>query len=164
MQRYLRFCCQHINKIVRMKNYFLFFAAFFMAAFFSCSKNTPGGYVNPTLVGKWVLTKICVCNSCIDTIPVNETETLVFSSNGQVQVFGWVGNIEQHFSGTYSVAQQPYGKVLNIHPDAADSGKYFLYIPGSVIYSETGTTLVLDLNTPFSNPCLYQNTYTAVPG
>jgi len=110
-----------------------------------------------------MLTKICVCNSCIDTIGFYQTQTIVFSVNGQVDLYGAVGNSEQHYSGTYSVAQQSYGKVLNIDLIAPDSAKDFLFVPGSIINSETRTKLVLELNTPFSNQCAYVNTYTAVP-
>ena len=143
-----------------MKNCFFFCAALWMVIFFSCSKKTSVQY---GLVGKWVLTKICVCNSCIDTIPSYQNQTLVFLLNGQVQLFGAVGNSQQSYSGTYSITQQSYGKVLNINLDAPDSAKNFLYIPGSIINSETGSQLVVELNTPFANLCAYVNTYTAVP-
>jgi hypothetical protein len=127
--------------------------------FFSCSKKAA-----PTsLVGKWMLTKICVCDSCMDTIADHQTQTIVFSSNGQVDLYGAVGNSEQHYSGTYSVTQQSSGKVLNIDLTAPDSAKNFLFVPGSIINAETRTNLVLELNTPYANVCAYVNTYTAVP-
>src|ERR1700735_4256268 len=100
-----------------MKNYFFILASLWTVLFFSCSKKTPP----TTLVGKWMLTKICVCNSCIDTIAFYQTQTIVFSVNGQVDLYGAVGNSGQHYSGTYSVIQQPYGKVLNIDLIAPDS-------------------------------------------
>jgi hypothetical protein len=131
--------------------------------FFSCSRNAPEVYMNPTIAGKWVLTKSCVCNSCTDTISFYKSQTLVFSRNGQVDLFGAIGNSEQHYSGTYILTQQSYGKILNINLDSPDSNKSFLNIPGSIIQSETGQSLVLELNTPFSNPCAYVNTYTATP-
>jgi hypothetical protein len=139
-----------------MKANLLFFVIIGLLMFPACSKNT-----SITLAGKWVLTRSCVCNACSDTIPFYKNQTLVFGADGQVQLFGAVGNTMQYYSGTYSVTQQTYGKVLNINLNAPDSNKSFLYIPGSVIYSETETTLVLKLNTPFSNVCAYQNTYTA---
>lgn len=110
-----------------------------------------------------MLTKICVCNSCIDTIAFYQTQTIVFSSNGQVDLYGVVGNSEQHYSGTYSVTQQSHEKVLNIDLVAPDSAKSFLFVPGSIIISETSTKLVLELNAPYANVCAYVNTYTAVP-
>jgi hypothetical protein len=142
-----------------MKNYFFIVVSLWTVLFFACSKK-----ISPTtLVGKWMLTKICVCNSCIDTIAFYQTQTIVFSLNGQVDLYGAVGNSEQHYSGTYSVTQQPYGKVLNIDLVAPDSAKDFLFVPGSIINSETSTKLVLELNTPYANVCAYVNTYTAVP-
>lgn len=147
------------NKIASMKNYFFILVTLWAASFFSCSKK-----ISPTtLVGKWMLTKICVCNSCIDTIGFYQTQTIVFSANGQVDLYGTVGDSEQHYSGTYSVVQQSYGKVLNIDLIAPGPAKDFLFIPGSIITSETRTKLVLELNTPFMNVCAYVNTYTAVP-
>jgi hypothetical protein len=142
-----------------MKNYFFILVSLWTILFFSCSKKIPP----TTLVGKWMLTKICVCNSCIDTIAFYQTQTIVFSLNGQVDIYGVVGNSQQHYSGAYSVTQHSYGKVLNIDLIAPDSAKDFLFVPGSIINSETSTKLVLELNTPFSNDCAYVNTYTAVP-
>ena len=142
-----------------MKNYFFILVSLWAVLFFSCSKKTP----STTLVGKWKLTKICVCNSCIDTIAFYQTQTIVFSLNGQVDLYGVVGNSQQHYSGTYSVTQQSHGKLLNIDLTAPDSAKNFLFIPGSIINSETRTKLVLELNTPYANVCGYVNTYTAVP-
>jgi hypothetical protein len=142
-----------------MKNYFFILVSLWTGLFFSCSKRVPP----TTLVGKWMLTKICVCNSCIDTIASHQTQTIVFSLNGQVDLYGAVGNSEQHYSGTYSVTQQSYGKVLNVDLIAPDSAKSFLFVPGSIINSETRSKLVLELNTPYANMCAYVNTYTAVP-
>ena len=142
-----------------MKNYFFILVSLWAVLFFSCSKKTSP----TTLVGKWMLTKICVCNSCIDTIAFNQTQTIVFSLNGQVDLYGVVGNSQQHYSGTYSVTQQSYGKLLNIDLIAPDSDTNFLFVPGSIINSETSTKLVLELNTPYANACTYANTYTAVP-
>ncbi len=159
MQRFIQLLCQP-DKIVLMKNCFLFCVMFWMAMFFSCSKKA---FENSALAGKWVLTKICVCNSCTDTITTNENETLVFSLNGQVDLFGAVGDTQRHYSGTYIVTQQSYGKILNINLNAPDSVKNFLFVPGSIISSQTTTQLVLELATPFSNPCAYKNTYTAEP-
>ena len=109
------------------------------------------------------MTRICVCNSCTDTITFYQAQTLVFSLNGQVDLYGAVGNSEQHYSGTYLVKQQSYGKVLNIDLNAPDSIKNFLFVPGSIINSESKTKLVLELNTPYANMCAYVNTYTAIP-
>jgi hypothetical protein len=145
-----------------MKNHFLFVSAMSMLIFFSCSRNSSGGYVNPTIVGKWILTKSCVCNSCIEGNPFSRREILIFSSGGQVDLSGYFRNVETHYTGTYSIIQQSYGRVLNINLNTADTNKNFLYVPGSVIYFQSGTTLVLNLSTPFANPCLYQNTYAAV--
>jgi len=155
----MQFSCQP-DKIPLMKNYFLFCLMCWMAMFFSCSKKP---FENFGLAGKWVLTKICVCNTCRDTIPFYENQTIVFSLNGQIDLFGAVGDTQRHYSGTYVVTQQSYGKVLNIDLNAPDSLKDFLYIPGSIINSQTKTQLVLELATPFSNPCAYINTYTAEP-
>jgi hypothetical protein len=144
-----------------MKNYFLFFGAMIMAASVSCSKKT-NQVATESLVGKWVLTKSCVCGACKDSSSFDNNQTLIFSSNGQVQLTGSVGDAEQHWVGSYSTSQQLGGKVLNI---TLDSGApvNFLYIPRSVIYSESAPTLILNLSTPFANQCLYQNTYAAVP-
>jgi hypothetical protein len=142
-----------------MKNYFLTCVGLSVLLFFSCSKKIS----TDSLVGKWVLTKICVCNACIDTIGFYQTQTLVFSLGGQVDLYGAVGNAEQHYSGTFSVTQQSYGKVLNIDLNAPDSVKNFLFVPGSIISSETSTKLVLELNTPYANACAYVNTYTVRP-
>jgi hypothetical protein len=131
-----------------------------MFVFFSCSKKISD---NSTLAGKWALTKICVCNSCINTISSYQNQTLVFSLNGQVDLFGFIGNTEKHFSGTYAVTQQSYGKVLSIDINAPDWVKNFLFVPGSIINSETKTKLVLELATPYANDCAYINTYTAEP-
>ncbi len=133
-----------------------------IASLSSCSKKNALGVAGESLVGKWVLTKSCVCGSCKDSSSFDNNQTLVFSSNGQVELTGSVGDAEQHWAGSYSISQQPGGKVLNItlNPGAPLN---FLYIPGSVIYSASATTLVLDLGTPFANQCLYQNTYAAVP-
>ncbi|HEX4374990.1 MAG TPA: hypothetical protein VHZ50_16920 [Puia sp.] len=143
-----------------MKNYFLIGVMLAVALFFSCSKKM---FDNSALAGKWMLTKICVCNSCIDTIAFYQTQTLVFSLSGQVDLYGAVGNSEEHYSGTYSVKQQSYGKVLNIDLNAPDSNKNFLFVPGCIINSESKTKLVLELNTPYANACAYANTYTQVP-
>ena len=142
-----------------MKNCFFIMVSLWTVLFFSCSKKTSP----TTLVGKWMLTKICVCNSCIDTIAFYQTQTIVFSLNGQVDLYGVVGSSEQHYSGTYSITQQSYGKLLNIDLTAPDSAKNFLFIPGSIINYETSSKLVLELNTPYANVCGYVNTYTAVP-
>ena len=142
-----------------MRNYLFILASLWTVLFFSCSKKI----APTTLVGKWTLTKTCVCNSCIDTIADYQTQTIVFSSNGQVDLYGAAGNSEQHYSGTYSVTQQSNEKVLNIDLIAPDSVKSFLFVPGSIINSETSTKLVLELNTPYANMCAYVNTYTAVP-
>lgn len=142
-----------------MKNYFFILMSLWTVLFFSCSKK-----VSPTtLIGKWTLTKICVCDSCIDKIAFYQSQTIVFSLNGQVDLYGSVGNSDQHYSGTYSITQQSSGKVLNIELIAPDSAKNFLFVPGSIITSETSTKLVLELNTPYANVCAYVNTYTAVP-
>ena len=143
-----------------MKNYFLFLVAINAVAFISCSKKQDAN-VAESLVGKWVLTKSCVCSSCTDSNAVDNNQTLLFSSDGQVQISGSVGDTEQHYSGTYTVTPQAYGKVLYINVDPGGP-ENFLYIPGSIILSESATTLVLNLNTPFANACLYQNTYVAV--
>jgi hypothetical protein len=142
-----------------MKNYLLIFQVISITLFFSCTKK-----ISPaTLVGKWTLTKVCVCNSCTDTISFYQTQILVFSAGGQVDLYGAVGNAEQHYSGTYNVSQQSYGKALNIDLNAPDSVKNFLFVPGSIINSETTTKLVLELNTPYANMCAYVNTYTRMP-
>jgi len=126
----------------------------------SCSKK-----ISATgLVGTWSLTKICVCDACMDTIGFYQTQTLVFSLTGQVDLYGAVGNALRHYSGTYQVTPQAYGRVLDIDLIAPDADKHFLFIPGSLINSESNTKLVLALNTPYANPCAYVNTYTAIPG
>jgi hypothetical protein len=127
-------------------------------AFSACSKTS-----SSTLVGKWVLTKSCACNSCTQPIASYQSQAIVFSSDGRVQLYESAGNSELHYSGSYSVSKQANGKILNINVDAPDSIQNFLYIPGSVIISETSGTLVLSLNTPFANMCAYINTYTSVP-
>ena len=132
-----------------MKNYFFILVSLWTVLFSSCSKKT----APITLVGKWMLTKICICNSCVDTIAFYQAQTIVFSLNGQVDLYGAVGNSEQHYSGTYSVTQQSNGKVLNIDLNAPGSAKDFLFVPGSVISSETSTKLVLEL-IPYSEVIL----------
>jgi hypothetical protein len=140
-----------------MKNYFLFIGVIIVIALVSCSKKNVEG-----IVGKWALTKSCVCGACKDSNSVDNNQTLVFSSDGKVELSGPVGNTEQHYTGSYSISQQSYGKVLNITLTSGSPAN-FLYIPGSVIYSESATTLILSLNTPFANQCLYQNTFAAIP-
>ena len=145
-----------------MKNYFAFIVALSILVFFSCSKNTSNSFTNPTIIGKWVLTKSCACNSCIDTIAFYQSESIIFSVGKKVQIFSASGNAERRDTGSYSITQQGNNKILNVAL-ATDSNKNFLFIPGSIISSETGTTLMLDLNTPYANLCTYENTYTAVP-
>jgi hypothetical protein len=145
-----------------MKNYFLFFCAMIIFQFISCSKKNVEDKTGQSIAGKWVLTKSCVCGLCNDSNSVDNNQTLVFSLDGKVQLSGSVGDAEQHYSGTYTVAQQAEGNVLNISLDNGGPAN-FLYVPGSVIYSGSATSLVLDLSTPFANACLYQNTYAAVP-
>ena len=145
---------------MKYKSYF--FAIINLLAFFSCSRNTSSFFVNPTLTGKWVLTKSCVCNACLNTIPFYKRQTLVFSSNGQAQVFTASGNAEQNYSGTYSVVQTSSGKILNMQVDSA-SPSIFYSIPGSLIISETGTTLVLNVIADNMTQCGNINTYAAVP-
>src|SRR5258708_1044779 len=130
MQRYKGYVCQRLSKIVRMKNWALFFAAIYFLAFSSCTKKTTIGS-NKTLVGKWVLSKSFVCDRCSDANPVGNNQTIVFTSDGRVELSGSVGDTEQHYSGTYSVTQQPNDKILNITLDAP-APKDFLYIPGSI--------------------------------
>src|SRR5579862_6427679 len=100
-----------------MKNYFLFFGAVIIAQFISCSKKNVEGITSQSIVGKWILTKSCVCGLCKDSNSVDNNQTLVFSSDGKVQLSGSVGDAEQRYSGTYSIAQQAEGKVLNISLD-----------------------------------------------
>jgi hypothetical protein len=73
-----------------------------------------------------------------------------------VDLFGAVGNAEEHYSGTYTIIKQSYGNVLSINLNAPDSNKNFLFVPGSIINSVTGANLVLELNTPYA--CEYVNT------
>jgi hypothetical protein len=76
--------------MVSMKNYFLICVALSILLFFCGSK----GISSDSLIGKWVLTKICVCNSCTDTIALYPTQTPVFSLSGQADLYGAVGNSE----------------------------------------------------------------------
>jgi len=162
MQRQKEFACQHPGKITSMNRWFLFFAAIYLLSVSGCSKNTTAGHLDKTLVGKWLLVKSCVCGYCKDSNSVNNNQTIVFTSGGEVQLSGSVGDKEQYYSGTYTLSPQSGNTILNITMDAPVPHD-FLYIPGSVIYSQTIITLVLNLNTPFGNPCLYQNTYVSVP-
>jgi hypothetical protein len=146
-----------------MRGYFHVFATILMVTFFSCSRKTTDAFTNSSLVGKWVLTKSCICGSCKEANSLTYKLTLVFSASGQLQLSGSEGNSVHHYSGTYWVTHQSGWDILNINLDST-AAKYFLYLPGSIIFSETETTLTLDLNTPFANPCLYRNAYTAVPG
>ena len=139
-----------------MRSWTFFFAGIFALSFFSCSKHSSAGDPATGLVGTWVLSKSCVCNTCTDSNSFNH-QTLIFRSGGQVDLYGSVGDAEGHASGTYAVTQHPDGNILNITLNAGTPD--FLFIPGAVIYVETRTTLILNLNTPFGNPCLYQNTY-----
>ena len=141
-----------------MRNWTLFLATIYLLSVFSCAKDTPAS----NLVGKWVLSKYCVCNSCTNASPTGNHQTLIFKANGQVDLYGSVGDTEKHYSGIYAVTQQAGYNILNITLEAA-APKDFLYIPGAIIYAETKTNLVLNLSTPFGNPCLYQNTYVSTP-
>ncbi len=148
--------------ILVMKNSFLLLALAWICLFFSCSRNVTVPFENPTLVGKWVLTKSCLCNRCTDSISFFNSQTLIFSSTGQADVFTSVGNSVQHYFGTYSVAQTSGGKILNMKVDSP-SPSIFYSIPGSVIISETGTTLVLNVIALNMTQCATINTYTASP-
>jgi hypothetical protein len=139
-----------------MKKYLLFCIAISVLLFFSCTKKIAAG----SLVGKWVLTRICVCYACTDSLTAIQAQTLVFSVNGQADLYGATGNATQHYSGTYAVTTSSYGKVLNIDLSAPDSVSDFLYVPGSIINGLTSTTLTLELNTPYANDCAHVNTYT----
>jgi hypothetical protein len=150
-----------LHKSPKMKRWTLFLAAICLLCFFSCSKNKGTGGADTGLVGKWVLAKSCVCNVCRDSNAIDNSQTIQIISNGQVQLSGLVGNVEEQYPGTYTVTRQQGGDILNITLDAP-APPNFLYIPGSVIFSKTATTLLLNLNTPFANPCLYQNTYVPV--
>ncbi len=128
--------------------------------FFACTKSKPQQTVqNDAIVGKWKLTKSCRCDTCIDSSAFNY-QVLEFSPDGHYQITAVVGDPIFQCKGTYTITHQSNGDILNIKMDSNCPADFF-YIPGSHIYSETGTTLILDLNTPFANPCLYRNTYVA---
>lgn len=124
---------------------------------FSCSKR--GGSA-ALLTGHWALTRQCVCSTCTDSISESDAQTLDFTSDGKIQLTGDVSGSRRSFSGDYLFSGPGNTGVLNVTLDAPDSFKHFLFIPGAEIISVSSATLVLNMNTPYANPCQYQNQYT----
>ncbi|MGH2564979.1 MAG: hypothetical protein ACRDE5_10720, partial [Ginsengibacter sp.] len=129
--------------------------------FFACTKSSqPQAVQNNSIFGKWKLTMSCHCDTCIDSSAFN-SQLLEFLPDSTFQVTAVQGDPVRQCTGTYSIDQQPGGDILNIKMDTTCTPD-FLYIPGSRIHSQTSTTLVLDLNVKFGNPCIYRNTYVMI--